>query len=161
MSDSKLLAERFWSKVDRSAGPYGCWPWRASINTSGYGQIWCVDRHRLVHRMAWELTSGPIPAGSGHHGTCVLHRCDNRRCVNPGHLFLGTNGDNVRDMHAKGRQARKNGEHNGMAKLTEGRVRSMRMIRRLGATYQELAGMFGVSRSTASRACLGITWAHM
>lgn len=61
-----------------------------------------------AHKVAWEIANGPIPEGNGYHGKCVLHRCDNPACVNPGHLFLGSHDDNMADMLAKGR-ARKGG----------------------------------------------------
>lgn len=93
------MAERFWSKVDRSGD---CWQWTAHVYGSGYGHFQVSHRHpSKAHRVAWFLTFGKIPAGMS-----VLHRCDNRRCVNPAHLFLGTNSDNMADKVAKGRQAR-------------------------------------------------------
>lgn len=89
-------AERFWSKVDRSGE---CWEWTAGLNQAGYGQfsMW-PDRPERAHRFSWVLHNGPIP-----DDLCVLHACDNRKCVNPAHLFLGTRGDNIRDCFAKGR----------------------------------------------------------
>lgn len=91
------LSHRFWSKVDKSGE---CWLWKSSRGPKGYGQF-TVKRGSnpvLTHRLAWELTSGPIEGG-----LFVLHRCDNPPCCNPEHLFLGTNADNVRDMMSKGR----------------------------------------------------------
>jgi hypothetical protein len=89
-------AARFWAKVQRGEG---CWEWQGANNGKGYG---CFgkegSRPYYAHRFSWELHAGPIP-----DGLFVLHRCDNRRCVNPEHLFLGTQGDNMRDMIAKGR----------------------------------------------------------
>lgn len=95
------LADRFWSKVEKSDG---CWRWTSTLQR-GYGQIaLCrqgAKRQTRVwaHRVAWELTHGrPVPAG-----LVICHRCDNPRCVNPDHLFLGTQQDNVRDAIQKGR----------------------------------------------------------
>jgi len=90
------LEERFWEKVD-VRGPDECWPWTRKHNPKGYGQF-RKDKMVQAHRMAWELTNGPIPDGLD-----VLHTCDNPPCCNPHHLFLGTNDDNMRDMNSKGR----------------------------------------------------------
>lgn len=100
MSRRVPLERRFWSKVDKSAGDSGCWLWMAARNARGYG---CVGRdvgrgYWLAHRVSWELANGPIP-----DGLFVLHRCDVPSCVNPHHLFVGTNADNMRDMALKGR----------------------------------------------------------
>lgn len=100
MSRASLLAERFWPKVQHGTADE-CWLWTAALKESGYGQfmINSLSRKPLkAHRISWELAHGSIP-----DGLHVLHHCDNRRCVNPSHLFLGTNDDNIRDMIAKGR----------------------------------------------------------
>ena len=76
-----------------------CIEWPGRLQTGGYGQVKRGGRHVLVHRLEWALANGPIPTG-----LCVLHRCDNPRCYNLAHLFLGTQGDNVRDCIAKGRR---------------------------------------------------------
>lgn len=93
------LAERFWSLVDRS-DPDGCWTWTAST-IGGYGRLKVSGRQERAHRVSWVLANGPIPSD-----LLVLHRCDVRTCVRPDHLWLGTAQDNVRDMIAKGRNAR-------------------------------------------------------
>lgn len=89
--------ERIWDR--KNVTPSGCWEWTGACVTKGYGHITSGrGRQITVHRVAFELTNGPIPAGM-----FVLHRCDNPPCFNPEHLFLGTNLDNMRDAKSKGR----------------------------------------------------------
>lgn len=132
--------DRFWSKVAKLEN--GCWEWA-----------------RAAHRIAWELIYGPIPPGNDHHGTCVLHRCDNRACVNPDHLRLGTQQDNIADMKRKGRASRiirpvKNrarGERSGSAKLTYVQVEEIRERYSGGNVRQkDLATEYGVSQTLIS-----------
>ena len=94
------LSERVMSKVRVEAS--GCWVWQGSAGKDGYGRmVYRLDGQRVIrgaHRVSWEVANGPIPEGMH-----VLHRCDNPPCVNPAHLFLGTQADNMRDMTRKGR----------------------------------------------------------
>lgn len=96
------IGQRFWSKVNKSSIPDECWLWTAATIGGGYGQIMGVvngkRRPVYAHRVSWEMAFGPIPAD-----LYVLHRCDVPLCVNPDHLFLGTQGDNLADARAKGR----------------------------------------------------------
>ena len=150
-------AERFWENVDKSAGPTECWPWTASLYTNGYGSFAAGGRYGgcvRAHRAAWGLTNGEIP-----DGLVVCHSCDNRRCVNPAHLFLGTRMDNVRDMCAKGRQTR--GEKNAASRLTERDVRSIRALRAKGLIMREIAAEFGVTRKAVELILHGHRWAHV
>jgi hypothetical protein len=147
--------KRFWSKVDRR-GPDECWPWRGGTNgKQGYGLFW-LGEHKpvLAHRWVYEHVVGPSPPGRGYHGTCVLHRCDNRLCVNPAHLFLGTHADNMADMSAKGRATspRQLGESNPNAKLTAEQIEQIRRTYtgRWGE-QSELGRQYGVSATTIAR----------
>lgn len=125
---------RFWSKV-AVGDPDECWEWLAHANAGGYGKFIVKGRNWLAHRVSWVLTYGPIP-----EGLCVCHRCDNRSCVNPYHLFLGTIGDNKRDATRKGCKYRRS------RKLTRGEVLDIREMYAEGDWAQwELAEEFGVS----------------
>jgi hypothetical protein len=154
------IPERFWTKVARGE-PDECWPWTAARIGGRYGVIGSnADGNFLAHRIAWELTNGPVPAG-----LCVLHRCDNPPCCNPAHLWLGTYADNNADMARKGRHAARvrdgwgvRGEQHGMAILTEDQVRE---IRAGGRPTAEYAAAYGVSRTCIKDARRGKTWGHL
>lgn len=133
-------AERFWSHVDRSGGPDACWPWLASCFWHGYGKFAKNQRLHYAHRFAYELANGPIP-----DGMFVCHTCDNRKCVNPAHLFLGTHTDNMRDAARKKRLP-------GPTRLTWPKVRAIRDAYATGQSTQEtLAQQYGVGPSTIRR----------
>ena len=101
MREKVPYQQLFWYKVTPSDS--GCWEWQGAISRAGYGFFSVNRKLRTAHRVSYEMCVGDIPEGTGYHGTCVMHICDNRRCVNPSHLRLGTQRDNLNDMVAKGR----------------------------------------------------------
>lgn len=138
----------------------GCWLWTGAPvdRKSEYGRFAFAGTQERAHRVSWFMHHGPIP--SGLH---VLHRCDNPACVNPDHLFLGTNEDNVADRVAKGRsgwQARK-GEAHPMRKLTEQQVRSIRRRCARGERGSDLAREYGLNRATVSEIVSRRKWRHV
>lgn len=149
-------AEHFWARAEPDLNT-GCWLWTgAATKDDGYGQF--GKPVVLAHRYAWVLAYGPIPEGDGHHGTCVLHRCDTPRCINPAHLFLGTQGENVEDMVSKGRCRRAPGEANRHAVLTREDVLA---IRASGLPQAELAAIYGVQPPAISRILSRQRWKHI
>lgn len=154
--------ERLWRQIERR-GPDECWPWKAKSKIAGYGIIQRGGRgvpKVLAHRAVWETLNGPIPEGEGHHGTVVLHICDNRLCCNPAHLRLGTQADNVRDMDAKGRRVAvlRHGEEHHMTKITEDDVRA---IRASSEPRTILAERYGMTVAGIKTIRAGRTWRHV
>ena len=152
--------DRFWSKVDKSGE---CWLWRGARNKSGYGIFWNIaaKRRERAHRVAWELTNGPIPRGRN-----ACHRCDNPPCVRPDHLFIGSHADNAKDMWGKGRARHftgrpQGGELNYAHKLTDQGVREIRRLRAEGLLHREIAARLGVHQATVSCVLRGLTWTHV
>lgn len=143
---------RFWDNVEKTSD---CWLWKGATVGNGYGKVTINSKCQRAHRVAWELTNGPIP-----DGMFVCHRCDNPACVRPDHLFLGTPADNVDDMHIKGRYPR--GEARKRAKLTAEMVRQIRsryQPRRV--TVDALATEYGVHSSLIHRIVHRKAWKHV
>jgi hypothetical protein len=146
------LFVRFWRKVQKT--PSGCWEWGGARHLQGYGFIKRKDGAQLrAHRVSYEIHYGPIPDGFD-----VCHRCDNPPCVNPEHLFLGTDLDNMQDMIAKGRKVSSPGVRNGQAKLTEEDVLSIRAAR---GRQEAIAALYDVSQTLVSSIKSGRRWAHL
>jgi hypothetical protein len=148
MRDS-ALESRFFAKV-RKSSTSECWEWTGACRNRGYGAIKIAGRHEQAHRVAYLLYVGEIPAGM-----FVLHRCDNRKCVKPAHLFLGTHADNMRDMHQKGRNVPPRGAQQWASKLSPERVAA---IRADGRPSFVIAREHGVHPSTVSRIRRGELW---
>ena len=120
----KSASERFWEKVGKR-GTNECWPWLAYIRPDGYGKFKHQGKHMAAHRTAWILTNGDIPKHDSHHGICVCHSCDNRSCVNPAHLFLATQAENLRDRDNKGRQVSPKSWYEGHMITHDGKTMSV------------------------------------
>jgi hypothetical protein len=139
----------------------GCLEYTGPLSTTGYGKMVVDGKVRTVHRLAWETHRGTIP-----DGMCVCHHCDNRRCMEPTHLFIGTHADNAADRSRKGRSSRKphlnpaRGERVGLAKLTTNDVVKIRRLRGV-VTGQRMAALFGVSDSTISAVLRRHVWKHV
>jgi hypothetical protein len=153
------VKERFWGRVE-TEDPGGCWLWVGTKTRGGYGMLRGPDRGMvLAHRVSWEIRNGRIPPAIDGKRACVLHRCDNPPCVNPAHLFLGTDADNNADMAAKGRRRAPRGEANGRARLRASDVAAIREAYAAGGeTCQSLAVRHGVAATTISALLSGKTW---
>jgi hypothetical protein len=147
---------RFWANLDKSGD---CWTWKlATRGAHGYGITKWQGRSYATHRVAWELTHGPIPPG-----VLVCHHCDNPPCCRPDHLFLGTPRDNMQDMIAKGRARppSRRGEAAGRALLTENQVRAIRRRHADGETMAALARDYRVGFGTVRNIVYRLNWAWL
>jgi len=141
------MMTRWCRYADASGGPDACWPWKGAKNTGGYGKLSTFykengkrrTRNDTASRLGYALFNGDIPPGM-----YVCHRCDNRHCVNPKHLFLGTAKENSEDMVAKGRQHR--GARRPASKLDWPKVDAIRAAYEAGTSSYALAEQYGVSR---------------
>ena len=150
----------FWSKVSVSSVDE-CWELTAGSDANGYGSFWLPDKKRMMvaHRVAYTEMVGDIP-----DGMCVLHKCDNRKCVNPSHLFLGTRLDNNRDRARKSRNNsdKRRGENNGLARLTDEDAVAIRGLYDTGKfSQQAIADMFHISQNAVSSIVTRKTWTHV
>lgn len=154
MFDDKFL-NRFNSKWKINEVS-GCWDWTASVAGKGYGQIKLPGQRRQVyaHRVAYLIHKGEIPLGKN-----VCHTCDNTRCVNPQHLWLGSTAENQADMAQKGRSLY--GERNARAVLTEKSVRQIRALLDAGLSQDFIAKTFGIQQMQVSRIKRRLHWKHI
>lgn len=139
------LSDVFWTKVDASGD---CWEWTGYIRPAGYGQVGLPGRRKTIdaHRASWMIHYGSIPEGAS-----VLHHCDNRKCVNPDHLFIGTHQMNMRDAVAKGRMgpgrnAARRLTDEQVAEIRRRYIRGIHPARRTGGSPLELAAEFGITK---------------
>ena len=148
------IESRFWPKV-LVGKPNECWNWIGAITVWGYGELYLKQKENpktknsrnkvgRAPRISWEIHNGPIP-----ERMWVLHKCDNRACVNPNHLFLGTREDNDADREWKGRTAR--GNQLPQTKLTEKDLRTIRDLYQSGVRQAEIGRRFSVAQGHISR----------
>lgn len=133
----------------------GCWEYNNPHHT-GYGMVTRAGRRHQAHRLSYEAFVGPIP-----DGMMVCHKCDNRPCINPNHLFLGTGSDNAMDMHAKGRFPVKRGVQVANAKLNDSLVADARRRAANGESIAAIAREIGVTLSCLHAAVRGHSWKHV
>jgi len=146
------LVSRFWLFVDRR-GKNECWLWKGSTRGAGYGRIKEGGVDLLAHRVSYQINRGPIPAD-----LLVCHRCDAPRCVNPRHLFIGTQKDNLADRKAKGRFHPVKGERHGRSKLTEQQVLE---IRKDDRSQGAIAADYKIHRAMVSYIKSRHSWKHI
>jgi hypothetical protein len=153
MSD---LFQHLWQPVPWT----GCWVWTGALTKNSHRPVVRHERRtQYASRVFYRHFVGPI--GDGLY---VLHKCDNGLCVNPGHLFTGTQSDNMKDCSAKGRTAKEQpklrGESSYKAKLTDALVREIRSLKGK-ETYIDMARRMGVNKTSIRHAAIGITWKHV
>ncbi len=145
--------EDVWKRINKKSDEE-CWNWIGVISKTGYGHMRINYKHHLVHRIVYKEICGSIP-----EGMCVLHKCDNRSCCNPKHLYIGTYKDNSCDMINRGRKASQIGEKNNASKLTNEEINQIKFLFSTGKYFQkELGKMFGVTQSNISCIVRDVTW---
>lgn len=139
------LVERFWEKVEKAEG---CWLWTGALGANGYGVTFLDGKIKRAHRVSWLMATGTeVPSNLD-----CCHKCDNRRCVNPDHLFIGTRRDNMRDCVMKGRHP---------VKLTVENVREIRARSAAGEVARTISASFGIHKNHVYKVVSGKAWSHV
>jgi len=147
--------QRFWDKVQKTSD---CWNWTASKGHNGYGRFRVKGKLESPHIVSYKLHNDDHIKGMD-----VCHTCDNRACVNPNHLFLGSHSDNMKDCSNKGRNtgADLRGENQPGSKLKDDQVKTIKKLFQLNIKTQEIADMYRVSYTTIYNIKIGKTWKHI
>ncbi len=177
---STPLGERVWSRIEVDPDPPHCWNWTGPLTRGGYARIRVNNKSTRAHRVVWQMLNGPIT-----DGLHVLHNCDNKRCIRPDHLRLGTHQDNMRDMNERHPYPRRGGvstvtaargerhgththpetvrrgEQQGGAKLTDEKVREIRRRAATGESLSAIARAFDVTRTSVNFVVTRRSWAHI
>jgi hypothetical protein len=152
----ETLEARFWAKVDKR-GPDECWEWTAHKQANGYGTIGIGDKSHRAHRISYQLHKGEIP-----EGLCICHTCDNPGCVNPDHLWAGTQKENRQDCARKGRSPAGRGERHRSAKLTTADVIEIRRAYAAGECgSRKLGKRFGIAPGNILCIVQRTKWKHV
>ena len=153
----KGLVERFEEKVKKGAG---CWLWQSAFGTNGYGFFWVGGKKRqeYAHRVAWRIANDwqEVPEGK-----VVMHSCDNPCCIEPEHLFLGTQPANIADMDRKGRRRTLKGSERSTAKLSEADIPVIRQRLRGGESCEKICIDYRVSPELIRHIKKGRIWTHV
>ncbi len=154
--DKDLLFTRFKKRFEKTVvKKEGCWDWKGCQHHSGYVPFKEIHRKNgLAHRASWIIYRGEIP-----EGMLVCHTCDNKRCTNPDHLFLGSHKENTQDMHSKGRG--NIGKKNNKTVLTEEQVIEIRNLLKIGVKMTRIAKDYSVNPGTIWFISKNITWKHL
>ena len=150
-----FLTERnlrnFWKKVDKTDS---CWNWTGCLQSNGYGQIRIDGVARYSHRLSYEMHNCEIPEDKH-----ILHKCDNRKCVNPEHLFLGNQASNMADCAAKKRNAY--GTRNGLSKVTEEQLADIKSLLNDGVSCKCISEKYNLHYNTIYKIKKGITYKYV
>jgi predicted XRE-type DNA-binding protein len=149
----KTLEERFFNKVNKT---HSCWEWTAGKDRYGYGSIRINNKVLRTHRVSYQLHYGDFDIA-----LFVCHKCDNKKCVNPEHLFLGTHQDNMTDKVNKGKQPNLIGKNNPNTKLTEDNVIQIKKLLFVGMKQREIAQKYNVSQNQISQIKNNKAWKHI
>ena len=148
---NRQTAESFWAKVKKTKS---CWEWQGAINSTGYGSVgWHgknYSAHRVAAYLAGMLTDMRAPNSTDRARTHVLHKCDNKKCCNPEHLFLGSYRDNLLDAYRKNRKSQLKGDQHANAKLSNKQAQEIRKRYKAGEMQIPLAKEFNVSQTVIS-----------
>lgn len=148
MANRRNTALDFWPNVIKGER---CWVWTGTLWSRGYGRFWFNNKDDRAHRVAWRLSGKALSEDE-----CLLHKCDNRRCVNPAHLFIGTRADNMHDKTKKGRQTKGEACHWAQLKSVD-----IAAIRASSASNKELAKQYQVSHGHIYKIRSRQVWKHV